>query len=211
MYRRIHEQGKRFVYMGNVDNIGFTIDPVSLAILALRDAQAGFDFAFRTPVDVKGGILVYDTDGHLTCGDIGPAVSKEEVFTAEESGKKILFNCATGLFNLDYLVPHIDEIVERLPMRISDQNKDAGAYSQAEQVTWEVIGMLDNPLIFGIDKYRRFLAAKMLLETLLTSGIDTERAAEYQSTAPELSEGLARVLREEYGMELSDGRWRPVP
>lgn len=210
-YRSLHRQGKRFVYLGNVDNIGFTIDPVSLAILALTGAPAGFDFAFRTPVDVKGGILVYDRNGSLTCGDIGPAITKDEVFAAEKAGKRILFNCATGLFSLDALVPELDSIVERLPMRISDQEKDAGRYSQAEQVTWEVIGLLDGPLIFGIDKYRRFLAAKMLLESFLTSGLHLSEAQKIQSTAPLLAEGLATVLREEYAMTLQNRRWVPAP
>ncbi|MFW5695759.1 MAG: UTP--glucose-1-phosphate uridylyltransferase [Alkalispirochaeta sp.] len=210
VYRSLKNRGKRFVYMGNVDNVGFTIEPVSVAIMALRGAQAGFDFAFRTPVDVKGGILVYDQNGALTCGDIGPAISKEQVFAAEEAGKKILFNCATGLFNLDYLVPNLNRVVAELPMRISDQNKDAGKYSQAEQVTWEIIGMLDDVIIFGIDKYRRFLAAKMLLESFLTSGLSLDEAQRIQPTAPQLSRGLATVLREEYDMELRDGRWQPA-
>lgn len=210
IYRALNTRGKRFIYMGNVDNVGFTIEPVSLALLALRGAQAGFDFAFRTPVDVKGGILVYDQNGALTCGDIGPAISKEQVFAAEESGKKILFNCATGLFNLDYLVPNLEHVVQELPMRISDQNKDAGKYSQAEQVTWEIIGMLDDIVVFGIDKYHRFLAAKMLLESFLTSGLSLEEARRIQPTAPQLAEGLASVLRNEYNLELNDGRWQPA-
>ena len=209
VYRRLRDAGKRFVYLGNVDNIGFTMDPTSIALMALQEAQGGFDFAFRTPVDVKGGVLLYDQKGQLTCGDIGPAISKEAVFAAEAQGKRILFNCASGLFNLDFLVSHLDRIVEDLPMRISDQNKDAGKYSQAEQVTWEIIGMLDDVLIFGIDKYRRFLAAKMLLETFLTSGLHRRRAMEYQATAGELADGLASVLRDEYELELIDGRWRP--
>jgi len=210
VYRALRTAGKRFVYLGNVDNLGYTVDPVSLAILALREAPAAFDFVFRTPVDVKGGVLVFDQSGDLNCADIGPAIAKEEVFRYEETGKKILFNCATGLFDLDYLAGNIDRIAADLPMRISDQDKDAGRYSQAEQVTWEVISMLPDPLIFGVDKYRRFLAAKMLLETLLTSGIEIDRAAEIQRSARDLHGGLERVLREEYGLVLRDRRWLPV-
>ncbi len=210
VYRRLHRLGKRFVYLGNVDNVGFTIDPVSLAILALRGAQGGFDFSFRTPVDVKIGILVYDQNGRLNCGDIGPAISRDEMLAVERRGTKILCNCASGLFNLDYLAPNLDRIVAELPMRISDQDKDAGRYSQAEQVTWEIIGMLDDPLIFGIDKYRRFLAAKMLLETILTSGVALETAQKIQQTAPALAAGLRGVLQEQYGLSLQAGRWRPA-
>lgn len=211
IYRDLAARGKRFVYLGNVDNIGFTIDPVSLALLALRGSDAGFDFAFRTPVDVKGGILIRDEAGHLNCGDIGPAISKDEVLAAEEAGTPILFNCASGLFRLDRLTAQLEQIIINLPMRISDQEKDAGRYSQAEQVTWEVIGLLDDVLIFGIDKYRRFLAAKMLLDTLLTSGLHHEAAARIQPSATRLAAGLRTVLAEEYGMVLRNGVWEPEP
>ncbi|POR05693.1 hypothetical protein AU468_00530 [Alkalispirochaeta sphaeroplastigenens] len=210
VYRKLFARGKRFVYIGNVDNLGCTLDPVSLAITALRQAPGAFDFAFRTPVDVKGGVLVFDQQDRLNCADIGAAISRDDVLAAEEKGERILFNCATGLLDLEYLTNHLDRIIRDLPMRISDQDKDAGRYSQAEQVTWEVIAMLENPLVFGIDKYRRFLAAKMLLETLLTSGLHLERARELQPTVEQLSQGLTRLLKEEYGMRLVEGRWVPT-
>lgn len=218
VYRRLHRSGKRFVYLGNVDNVGFTIDPVGLAYLALTGKQAAFDFSYRTAVDVKGGILVRDQHGRLNCADIGPAISKEEVFRAEAGGKPILFNCATGLFDLSYLVEHIDEIIRGLPMRVSDQNKDAGRYSQAEQVSWEVISMLDDFLVYAVDKWDRFLAAKMLLETLMTSGIklddpnypaSDDPAADLRGTAEKLHGGLQAKLQTEYGLELVNGRWEP--
>jgi len=218
VYRRLRAAGKRFVYLGNVDNLGFTVEPVSLAYLALTGKQAGFDFAFRTSVDVKGGILVVDQHNRYNCADLGPAISKEDAFRAEEGGKKILFNCATGLFNLDYLVAHLDRIVEELPVRWSDQDKDAGRYSQAEQVTWEIVGMLDDFLVFGIDKYDRFLAAKLLLETLMTSGLNLDApsyptssnpAEDLKGTASKLHEGLKRKLATVYGMKLSGKRWVP--
>lgn len=219
VYRDLYRIGKRFVYLGNVDNLGFTVDEVSVAYLALTGKQAGFDFSFRTSVDVKGGILVRDDNGRLACADIGPAISPEEVFSAETRGSQILFNCATGLFTLEFLVQQLDRIIEELPMRFSDQDKDAGRYSQAEQVTWEIIGMLDDFLVFGVNKYDRFLAAKMLLETLMTSGrkLDdpayptaSNPAADLRRTARQLNEGLARQLRTSYALREEQGRWIPL-
>lgn len=208
-YQNLYSRGKRFVYLGNVDNLGFTVHPVSLALVALTGTQAGFDFAFRTPVDIKGGILVRDQHGRLNAADIGPAISKEEVLKAEESGSDILFNCATGLFSLDYLVPNIQKVIDELPMRFSDQDKDAGRYSQAEQVTWEIIGMLDDFLVFGINKYERFVAAKMLMETLFSSGIKANEIWEIEPTAKKLHEGLKSLLEWRYWLTLEDGRWVP--
>lgn len=218
IYYWLYEQGKRFAYLGNVDNLGFTIDPVSVAYLALSGKEAGFDFSFRTPVDVKGGILVVDQHGRLNAADLGVAVSKDAVDAAEADGKRILFNCATGLFNLEYLVGALDHIIENLPVRFSDQDKDAGRYSQAEQVTWEIIGMLDDFAVFGVDKYDRFLAAKLLLETLMTSGTrlddgaypsDEDTSKDLKRTARNLHTGLEHKLATVYGMKRVGSRWVP--
>lgn len=209
-YRRLREEGVRFAYLSNVDNLGALPDPISIARLALSDAPAGFDFAFRTPVDVKGGVLIRDQNGALNCADIGPAISRDEIERQEADGRRILFNCATGLFRLDHLVPRLASIADGLPMRISDQVKDAGRYAQAEQVTWEVIAMLDRPLIFGVDKYERFLAAKMLLEPIMGSGVATTTPiADLQPDAPLLAAGMRALLETRYGLALVDGRWRP--
>jgi UDP-N-acetylglucosamine pyrophosphorylase len=218
VYQDLLARGVKFIYLGNVDNLGFTVDPVSLALMALQNKQAGFEFAFRTAVDVKGGVLIEDQRGRLNCADIGPAISKAEVLEAEKSGKKILFNCAIGLFNLEYLVKNLDYIIENLPMRFSDQDKDAGVYSQAEQVTWEIIGMLDDFLIFGVDKYSRFLAAKMLIEGLMTSGIglddltyptDPNPEKDLKNLAQKLNNGLQAKLSAVYGMKQAGGHWIP--
>ena len=220
IYRTLRDEGKRFVYLGNVDNLGFLPDPVGVAYLALSGRQAAFDFAYKTPVDVKGGILVRDTSGRLNCADIGPAVSKDDVARAEREGKPILFNAATGLFSLDFLVPNLERIVRELPTRFTDQDKDAGRYSQAEQVTWEVLGMLDDFLVFSVSKWDRLLAAKLLAETLMTSGLrlddpayptSDDPALDLRSTAEKLHEGLVGKLENEYGMRRHGRRWEPIP
>lgn len=216
VYRTLYDQGKRFVSLGNVDNLGYTPDPVSLAILALTGKQAGFDFSFRTPVDIKGGILVLDERGKLNCADIGPAISPEEVLKAEERGIPILFNCATGLFNLEYLIDNLDRIIRELPVRFTDQDKDAGKYSQAEQVTWEILGLLDDFIIFAVDKFKRFLASKLLIENFLTSGLkldliseDNPKDQRLKKMALHLNQGLADRLTRAYGMKLEEGVWVP--
>jgi UTP--glucose-1-phosphate uridylyltransferase len=211
VYRELFSMGKRFVYLTNVDNLGSTVDPVEVAMLALSGRKAGFDFSFKTPVDIKGGILVRDAHYGLTTGDIGPAVSAEEVAEQESAGKNVLFNCGTGLFNLQYVTENLDTIARELPVRFSDQNKDAGKYSQAEQVTWEVQGMLDDFLGFAVDKYRRFLASKLLLENFLTSGIGIDSIEDdaFRQVAENLHQGLEAKLREDYGLKFFGGKWVP--
>lgn len=215
IYRKLYSSGKRFVSIGNVDNLGYTPNPVHLAILCLSGRQAAFEFSFRTPVDVKGGILLTDRHGRLNCGDIGVAVSKEEVERQEKNGRSILFNCASGMFDLEYLVRSLDHIIDNLPLRFSDQDKDAGAYSQAEQVTWEIIGMIENPLIFSVNKYDRFLASKLIVENLMTSGFRIDDpgfpSEGLKPLASRLNGGLTAALTGRYGMSLEGGRWVPLP
>ncbi|RPJ08375.1 MAG: hypothetical protein EHM28_04450 [Spirochaetaceae bacterium] len=217
IYRKLHHDGIRFAYLTNIDNMGATIDTAAIGLMAVTDAQAGFDFSFRTPIDIKGGILMRDNSGKINAADIGAAISFEEITQAEAEGKHILFNCATGLFNLDYLVKNLDYIIEKLPMRFSDQDKDAGLYSQAEQITWEMIGLVPRPLVFGVEKQRRFLAVKILLEGLLTSGLKlddpafpaNESGTALRALGLQLHEGLKEKLQSDYGMKLENGRWAP--
>ncbi|HKL85242.1 MAG TPA: UTP--glucose-1-phosphate uridylyltransferase, partial [Treponemataceae bacterium] len=67
IYRKLLEKGVRFAWLGNIDNMGYTVDPVSLAIFALSGKDAAFEESWRTPMDVKGGILVCDSSGKFTC------------------------------------------------------------------------------------------------------------------------------------------------
>ena len=189
---------------------------MELAVLALSGRQACFDFSFKTPVDVKGGILIRERSGRLTCGDIGRAVSNEFVKKNEEAGIPILFNCATGLFNLEYLVENLDRIIENLPIRLSNQNKDIGQYSQAEQITWEVIGLLDSLIIFAVEKYEHFIASKLLMDNMLASDMECCRTyleahedTDFVRAVRSVQKGLIWNLKAQYGLELKDGRWIP--
>ena len=218
VFAELRGLGKKFVTIGNVDNLGNSVDPIEVAILALSGRPAGFDFSFKTPVDVKGGILVRESNGGLTCADIGPAVSPDMVRAAEQSGSRVLFNCASGVFSLSTISEALDKIIAAIPLRLSDQDKDAGRYSQAEQITWEIIGILDDPLIFAVKKNARFLASKLLVENLLTSGIHLDaqtilrgspETQEKRSVAYGLHEGLVRALTGVFGIEFIDGAWAP--
>lgn len=209
-FRALRDSGIRFAYLGNVDNIAYLPDPIEIAILALSGLPAAFDFSIRTPMDVKGGILVETAGARRTIADIGPAISFDEVSRLEAGGSSILFNCAIGLFDLDWLVPRLDEIARDLPVRFTDQDKDAGHYAQAEQVTWEVAGILPSFLAFAVDKYDRFVAAKLLAETLLTSGAaagDPRIPPDLADTSRRLKAALERKLSGPYGLEVRGGKW----
>jgi hypothetical protein len=63
-----------------------------------------------------------------------------------------------------------------------------------------------------VEKSQRFLAAKLLIDTLLTSGVgldDPRLPIHIRKTATVLHEGLTRLLGTVYQLELADGRWLP--
>lgn len=211
VYRKLHGNGKRYGYLGNVDNLAYIPDPLELGLAALSGAPAGFDFSFKTEVDVKGGVLLQTINGGLSCGDIGPAVSRTTVNGAEQAGKAILFNCATGLFDLEYLSRELSRIQDALPLRVSDQDKDAGRYSQAEQVTWEVMSLIEGFIAFGVDKFQRFLAGKLLVENLLTSGLLLDHPDfpdDLKRTGERLNRGFTKLMQSSCGMVRKNDIWK---
>ncbi len=218
VYHSLLEDGYRFAWLGNVDNLGSTPDSFMLGYLAMSGREAAFEFSFKTAVDSKGGILVRDSRNRINCADIGPAVAPEEVARLDAAGKPVLFNCASAIFDLEKLCGKIDHIISALPTRFSDQQKDAGEYSQAEQVTWEVVGMMEDFLIFGVQKHERFLAAKLLSESLLTSGLGLDSSlfpdrsmgdTSLRELGTMLNTGLVQKLSSAYGLKLEGGRWIP--
>jgi len=208
IFNKLRNNGIKFISIGNVDNIGYNINPVSIAILALSGKQAAFDFSFKTQFDKKGGILIKDQKGHLNCCDLGVAIDIDSL--KDFDATSILFNCASGIFNLEYLTDNLDYIIEKLPTRFSDQNKDIGLYSQAEQVTWEIIGILSDFLILAVDKYDNFLASKLLVENFITSGLtidfDNEEIKKYTML---LHNGLINKLKNCFNLDLKNGEWKP--
>jgi UDP-N-acetylglucosamine pyrophosphorylase len=169
-------------------------------------------------VDIKGGVLLRgDEDGELTCRDIGVATSSEEVQRAESRGKPILFNCATGLFSLEYLDRKLDDIIKDLPLRVSEQHKDAGIYSQAEQVTWEIIDLMEYPAVIAVNKHQRFLAAKLLSESIMSTRASRyaeellERNSDYRDfceVSLKLEQGFYSMMEEVFALKLTERRWR---
>ncbi|WP_445436396.1 UTP--glucose-1-phosphate uridylyltransferase [Candidatus Borreliella tachyglossi] len=208
IYFKLYESGKRFVYIGNVDNIGFTVNLKALAVMAITNSSSGFEFSVKTALDMKGGVLVIDEDDDLTCVDIGGAISKEAVIKAECRGDKILFNCATGLFDLEYLIMNIDRIISEIPVRMIEQDKEIGKYTAIEQITWEALKIVDNPLIFRVNRGDRFLPAKLFIEMLITSNyLNDKFPGDSTQIADYLNKSLNKLLQNDYGLVSKGGNW----
>jgi UDP-N-acetylglucosamine pyrophosphorylase len=191
----------KYLSIGNIDNIGYSLNPLLIGLAEVAGVDSIFEFAYRTELDVKGGILGH-CKGHLCCGEIGSSVSLEDICAFEADHSSVLFNCATGLFNVKFLLKYIDQIVEKLPLRISKQQKDFGEYYAVEQNMWDIIGILDTPVIAGVDKEQRFLPSKFFLENLITTGIPAE-ASEIVENANWSNLKLMKQLNRSYSKIIS--------
>nr|WP_267509928.1 UTP--glucose-1-phosphate uridylyltransferase [Borreliella garinii] len=214
IYLQLYESGKRFVYIGNVDNMGYTINFKALAIMALTNCSSGFEFSFKSKTDFKGGVLAVNSENRLTCVDIGGGISSEIIQEFENKGNKLLFNCATGLFNLEYLIKNIDKIIEKMPIRIIEQDKEVGKYISVEQITWEVLKLMENPLILTVDRSKRFLPAKLFIDMLLNSNYLEGRYKYYcrkrvgnSNATKDLYCSLSTLLSKDYGLLNRCCRW----
>lgn len=199
--KELYRSGIRFITVGNIDNIGYTLDPYSIALTALKGAKASFEYIVRTPSDIKGGVLIQNENGVLDCGELGNQLTFSQILKSEAEGNQILFNCAIGLFDLKYLISKMDEIIQTLPLKLSYQDKSMGKYWQAEQNLWHVTGLIQNKLIFAVNKDRRFLAAKFLLESFIVSGflnnqLKTDKLKELQELGQILNRGLNKIISE---------------
>uniref|UniRef100_A0A1I8AYU9 UTP--glucose-1-phosphate uridylyltransferase n=1 Tax=Meloidogyne hapla TaxID=6305 RepID=A0A1I8AYU9_MELHA len=55
-------QGKKYVFLSNIDNLGATVDPNILNYMANRDSEFIMEVTDKTRADVKGGTLIFNTN-----------------------------------------------------------------------------------------------------------------------------------------------------
>ena len=211
LLHELYRQGTRYISLGNIDNVAYNPQPSFIGLLALSGRNGLFICSYRTAVDIKGGVLLRPRQtrhSRLNCFDIGVGVDKDILEVAENKGEDLLFNCAIGYFDLEALLQKIDHIIASLPLRISEQSKDRGHYWQVEQVTWEVIGLLNSVLIGAVRKEDHFLAAKLQLEAFVNTSYQLQRYADnpalqdLTNLARSFSSGYTKVLRRDCGFPI---------
>lgn len=170
IFERLNQGKKKFIFLGNIDNLAYSVNPSNLAYLALTASPASFEFSKKTVLDTKGGILLKSlANSKLLCGDIGQRLSPQTLSAFEAQKKDLLFNCACGLFSLPWLLEHLDTLITQLPIHLSEQNKDAGHYWQAEQNMWDSLALIPGCKIIVVKRNERFIPAKLFADTLCIS------------------------------------------
>lgn len=78
-------QGKEYLFVSNVDNLGATVDPVILRHMIESGADYIMEVTDKTRADVKGGTLI-DYDGRVRLLEIAQ-VPNEHVSSRGEGGE----------------------------------------------------------------------------------------------------------------------------
>ena len=207
IYKTLAKRGYRFVTLGNIDNIAYRIEPALIAHVALSDVDGAFYFMPRSAVDIKGGVLMTTKSNTLQVVELGTNVALDDIQRYEESGGEVFFNAAVGIFNLERLIKRLDYIIEQLPVYLFSKESDGGAYMHIEQLTWDVIPLLEKSNALILPKRRSLLAAKLLLESYLTSGLPLPSRSEHAALGASLFDGVRDIIAESAGIEYYEGFW----
>lgn len=201
------DNGTRFIFLGNVDNLGYTINPIGLAYLALEGGVGGFEAVPRSAVDIKGGVFVRTREGRMRNTELGGGVTMDEVAQSEAAGKTVLFNCAVGLFDLERLLLRLDEYLRLLPVHCMHKKTARGEYWQLEQLAWDIVECIDDPYIFVSNKTERFLSAKLIIESFILSGLPAKMPPHLSDIATRLHNATQDSMAREYGVLYKEGAW----
>lgn len=112
-------QGKEYLFVSNVDNLGATVDLNILHHMVESDAEFIMEVTDKTKADIKGGTLV-DDDGHIRLLEIAQ-VPDEHVEDFKSVKKFKIFNTNNLWVNLKAIKRVMDE--EAMDLEIIVNNK----------------------------------------------------------------------------------------
>lgn len=92
-------QGKKYVFLSNIDNLGATVDPAILNYMAVRNAEFIMEVTDKTRADVKGGTLI-EYEGRLMLLEIAQ-VPPDYVDEFKSVSKFRIFNTNNLWANLE--------------------------------------------------------------------------------------------------------------
>lgn len=167
LLERLLENGLRYAFVSNIDNLGATLDPELLQWFA----DSGLDFAMevtaRTEQDKKGGHLARRGDGRLVLRERAQCDSAD-LASFEDIERHSFFNTNNLLLNLESLrnqpPPELPLIVNRKTLDPTD--KTTPAVIQLETAMGAAISAFERAQAIRVER-TRFLPVKNLGDLLL--------------------------------------------
>jgi UTP--glucose-1-phosphate uridylyltransferase len=139
LLQRLLDEGLRYAFVSNGDNLGATADPRVAGWFASSGAPYAAEVCRRTPADRKGGHLaVRRSDGRLVLRDSAQTAPEDEDAFADESRHRY-FHCNNLWFDLRELAARLEERdgVLGLPLIRNTKTVDPGDKRSPEVVQIE--------------------------------------------------------------------------
>ena len=121
---RLLEQGYRWAFVSNADNLGATLDPRILAWIAREEVPFLMEVADRTAADRKGGHLAKRPDGGLVLREVAQT-PPEDLDAFQDITRHRFFNTNTIWLDLETVAADLagDGVID-LPMIINRKTVD---------------------------------------------------------------------------------------
>ncbi|KAG0163306.1 UTP-glucose-1-phosphate uridylyltransferase [Apophysomyces sp. BC1034] len=117
-------QGKEYLFVSNVDNLGATVDLNILHHIVERDIEFLIEVTDKTKADIKGGTLI-DYDGHIRLLEIAQ-VPEEHVEDFKSVKKFKIFNTNNLWINLKAVKRVMDEEAMDLEIIVNHKTTESG-------------------------------------------------------------------------------------
>ncbi|KAI8377461.1 UTP--glucose-1-phosphate uridylyltransferase family [Radiomyces spectabilis] len=117
-------QGKEYLFVSNVDNLGATVDLNILHHMVEKDAEFLMEVTDKTKADIKGGTLI-DYDGHIRLLEIAQ-VPEEHVEDFKSVKKFKIFNTNNLWLNLKAIKRVMDEETMDLEIIVNHKTTENG-------------------------------------------------------------------------------------
>jgi UTP--glucose-1-phosphate uridylyltransferase len=160
MLEALLDEGYRYAFVSNSDNLGAVLDPRILAWLAERDAPFLMEVADRTSSDRKGGHLARRrTDGRLVLREIAQT-PEQDVDAFQDTSRHKYFNTNTLWVDLHALRDLLSGAgVIDLPMIVNRKTVDPGDPSsvpviQLETAMGAAIGVFEGAAALRVPRSR---------------------------------------------------------
>ncbi|MGI8624168.1 MAG: UTP--glucose-1-phosphate uridylyltransferase, partial [Solirubrobacteraceae bacterium] len=170
MLERLLDQGYRYAFVSNVDNLGAALEPRILAWFASERAPFASEAIDRTEADRKGGHLAL-RDGRLVLRE-SAQVSEEDEAAFQDIDRHRFFNANNLWIDLQALAGLLEESgpVLGLPLMVNRKTVDPGDASsprviQLETAMGAAIGVFDGAVALCVPR-RRFTPVKTTSDLL---------------------------------------------
>lgn len=172
LYDRFIREGRRYMFLSNIDNLGATVDLTILQHLVKQDVDFCMEVTPKTRSDVKGGTLIrYATsegkdDSKIKLLEIA-SVPEDHVEEFKSIKKFKVFNTNNLWIKLPAIAEKIDKLNNEMDIIVNGKvANDGRSVIQLETAAGAAIQVFDKSIGITVDR-SRFLAVKATNDLLL--------------------------------------------